>query len=315
MELVIGIDVGSVSTKMVALDRESTTKASVYLETQGAPLLAIQKCLRELKEGLDENSFKIIGVGCTGSGRKLASIITGGDLVKNEITSQVIACLSYNPKVSSIIEIGGQDSKTILLEDRVPVWHNLSSICAAGTGSFLTSQAYRLKIPIEEFGSYALRSTVKVSIASKCTVFAESDMIAKAASGYAKEDIINGLCEGLVRNFINNVARNRPLGEPTIFSGGVASNVGVVKAFEKELNHAVIVPKEHKLMGCIGVAQLVWKQVPKKTNFKGFEIADANLRLEPFECETPCPNNCELVAVKKDEKIISILNSRCGRYQ
>jgi len=312
-EIVIGFDIGSVSTKAVILDRNEDVLNSVYLETAGNPVLAIRRCLMALETHLKEIDYKIIGVGCTGSGRTFASIIIGADLVKNEITSQVVACLKIKPDVRSIIEIGGFDSKVIVLKDGIPVWHNLNLLCAAGTGSFLDAQAYRLEIPIEDFGSYALKSKSKVNIAGKCTVFAESDMIAKAASGYAKEDIINGLCEGLVRNFMNNVARNRPLEEPTIFSGGVAANVGVTRAFEKELKHKIMVPPEHKIMGCIGVALLTLKEKIIQTKFKGFDIIGYGYQTRPFVCEF-CPNSCEIVEVLEDKKTIGYIGSKCGRW-
>ena len=164
-ETVIGFDVGSVSTKAVILDRNEDVLSSVYLETAGNPVLAIRKCLIKLEMYFKDVDYKIIGVGCTGSGRSFASIIIGADLVKNEITSQVVACLKIKPDVRSIIEIGGFDSKVIILKGGIPVWHNLNLLCAAGTGSFLDAQAHRLRIPIEDFGSYALKTKSKVSIA------------------------------------------------------------------------------------------------------------------------------------------------------
>ncbi len=283
------------------------------METAGTPLKAVQDALGEIQIQAQKHTFQISGVGVTGSGRHIASLILGADLVKNEVTAQTIAALNYAPDVASVIEIGGQDSKMILLENGIPVVHNLNTLCAAGTGSFLTAQAYRLNIPIEDFGDYALRSKGQINIASKCTVFAESDMIHKAALGYNKEDIIKGLCEGLARNFINNVAKNRPLKSPTLFVGGVASNQGVVKAFESELGHAVIVPKEHKIMGCIGVALLTLRQKMESTNFKGFEVTENNIEPEPIVCED-CPNQCEITKILVNNDVVGHLNSRCGKY-
>lgn len=317
--LALGVDIGSVSSKIAAVNQDKEILASVYLETEGTPISAIQELLRRLKGQLPEDD--ICGIGITGSGRHIAAHLLGADLVKNEVTAQTIAALHYDPEVRSIIEIGGQDSKVILLKNGIPVWHNLNSICAAGTGSFLSAQAYRLKIPIEQFGELALRSTVKVSISAKCTVFCESDCIHKQAFGYKKEDIINGLCEGLARNFINNVARNKNMEAATLFSGGVAANIGVVRAFERELKHPIIVPDQHKIMGCIGVALLVLRQSTghngeekKSTKFKGFEILNHKFKTEPFVCGK-CSNNCEVIKILEDSKVIGYMNSRCGRWQ
>jgi len=313
LRAVLGIDIGSVSVKMAVLDENKKLRAHVYLETAGAPVESTLQALGEIRKQIDEQALRISGVGVTGSGRKLAALLLGADIVKNEVTAQTIAALHYDPDVSSIIEIGGQDSKVIILENGIPVWHNLNTLCAAGTGSFLSSQALRLKVPIEKFGEHALRSKVKVNIAAKCTVFSESDMIHKAALGYKKEDIINGLCEALVRNFVNNVTRNRSLRSPTVFAGGVAANQGVVKAFERELGHAVIVPEEHRIMGCIGMALLTLEQKIDNTGFKGFDIIGHDVRLTSHVCED-CPNQCEITGVLINDTAAGYLNSRCGKY-
>jgi len=313
LKSVLGVDVGSVSVKMVILAEDKTLWAGVYLETAGTPIQTIRDAIREIHLQAKKHKFQIDGVGVTGSGRHIAALLLGADLVKNEVTSQTIAALDYNPNISSIIEVGGQDSKVIILEKGVPLWHNLNTLCAAGTGSFLTSQAHRLKIPIEKFGEYASRSKREINIASKCAVFAESDMVHKAALGCSKEDIIKGLCEGLVRNFINNVSRNRPLKSPTLFAGGVAANQGVVRAFEKELGHSIIVPEEHKIMGCIGVALLTLRQKIYKTNFKGFKVSENEISPEQIICKV-CPNQCEITKILVNNKIAGHLNSRCGKY-
>lgn len=313
MKSFLGIDVGSVSVKMAVLDEKNNILASVYLDTAGAPIRALKQALDEIRKASEYHGFQINGVGVTGSGRKIASFIIGADVIKNEVTAQTIAALHYDPKVSSIIEIGGQDSKVILLESGVPVWFNMNTLCAAGTGSFLESQASRLKIPVEEFGEYASRSGLKVNIAAKCTVFSESDMIHKAALGCKKEDIINGLCEGLVRNFISNVAKNRPLGDPIIFVGGVASNRGVVEAFERELGRKVTVPKEHKITGCIGAAILAMRENTERTKFKGFGLAKDDIKTNFFVCPD-CQNRCDITSIAVNNTSSGYLGSRCEKY-
>lgn len=313
MRSFLGIDVGSVSVKMAVLDEEKNVLASVYLDTAGSPIKALKQALDQIREDSGRLGFQVKGVGITGSGRKIASFLIGADVVKNEVTAQTIAALHYDPKVSSIIEIGGQDSKVILLESGVPVWFNMNTLCAAGTGSFLASQASRLKIPVEEFGEYASRSGLKVNIAAKCTVFSESDMIHKAALGCKKEDIINGLCEGLVRNFISNVAKNRPLGDPVIFVGGVASNRGVVEAFERELGRKVTVPKDHKITGCVGVAILAMRENTDHTKFKGFGLAKDDIKTDFFVCPD-CQNRCDITSILVNDAAAGHLGSRCEKY-
>ena len=109
----------------------------------------------------------------------------------------------------------------------------MNTVCAAGTGSFLDHQSERLGVRISEFGDLALTAENEVRIAGRCTVFAESDMIAKQQYGYSKADIIKGLCDALVRNYLNNLGHGKELKPPFVFQGGVAANKGIIKAFEE----------------------------------------------------------------------------------
>jgi predicted CoA-substrate-specific enzyme activase len=128
-----------------------------------------------------------------------------------------------DPNVKTIIEIGGQDSKIILIKNGVVSDFAMNTVCAAGTGSFLDRQAERLGIPIEAFGDYALKADSPVRIAGRCAVFAESDMIHKQQLGYHESNIIMGLCEALVRNYLNNVGKGKEIVQKVFFQGGVAA--------------------------------------------------------------------------------------------
>jgi len=132
--------------------------------------------------------------------------------------------------------------------------------------------------------------------------------------GCKKEDIINGLCEGLVRNFINNVSKNRPLYGPVIFVGGVAANKGVVNAFERELKQKITVPDEHKITGCIGAAILASKENIPQTKFKGFETAQRDIKTEFFICND-CPNQCDVTRIISDDVTAGYIGSRCEKYK
>lgn len=314
----LGVDIGSVSTKAAIIDEGNKVIDSVYLATEGYPITALQRCIRTLRKRIGDEDIEIVAVGTTGSGRKLAGILVGADVVKNEITCQTLGCLNWRADIRSIIEIGGQDSKCIILENGVPVWYNMNSLCSAGTGSFLSHQAVRMGIPIEEFGGMALQSTVDVSIAGKCGVFAESDLIHKQQLGFKREDLIKGLCEALASNFLNNVAKNRELKEPILFSGGVSENKGVVKAFEKELDAEVLVPEHNKIVGCVGAAIAAREERCNLnlngTRFKGFEIAEFDYQSEGFQCRD-CANSCEVVIILKEAEVISAWGSKCGKWE
>lgn len=310
----MGVDVGSVSTDIILLDKDLNLVESIYLRTKGKPINVIQEAFKILKEKYEDNV--IDGVGITGSGRHIASFIIGGDAVKNEITAHAVASLNLNKEVNTIIEIGGQDSKIIILNDGIVTDFAMNTVCAAGTGSFLDRQAERLEIPIEKFGDYALKSKTPIRIAGRCAVFAESDMIHKQQLGYSEEDIISGLCEALVRNYLNNVAKGKDIKAPIFFQGGVAANKGIKAAFQKALGTELIVPPHHMVMGAIGAAIIAMETLKKenrKTNFKGFDTADVDFSSQSFEC-TGCANRCEVVKILGDGSVIGCFGDRCGKW-
>ena len=187
----LGLDVGSVSTNVVVIAEDGTPLTTVYLRTRGEPIRAVQEGLRRARQDLPEG-FTVLGVGATGSARQLGGVIVGADVVKNEITAHAVAASELVPGVQTVLEIGGQDSKIIIIRDGVIADFAMNTVCAAGTGSFLDQQAGRLGIPIEELGEIALKSKTPVRIAGRCTVFAESDMVHKQQLGYRQEDIVYG---------------------------------------------------------------------------------------------------------------------------
>lgn len=311
----LGIDVGSVSTNLVVTDDEDNIIEKLYLRTNGQPIKALKSGIKALAERLGEH-ISIKGVGTTGSGRQLASVLVGADVMKNEITAHAIASQRVIPDVKTILEIGGQDSKIILLRNGVVNDFAMNTVCAAGTGSFLDRQASRLGMPIEEFGAYALRSRAPVRIAGRCAVFAESDMIHKQQTGHSLEDIINGLCEALVRNYLNNLAKGKQILEPVMFQGGVAANVGIVAAFERALGLKVIIPEYYDVMGAYGAALLAKSKMQAgvfKTGFYGFEAAENDYKAKSMECQD-CSNMCEVIEISSNEEVIARWGDRCGKW-
>ena len=315
----LGIDVGSISTNLVLLDDAGRLLYKKYLRTRGQPVKVMQEGFRELGPKMD-GTVNICGVGTTGSGRYLAGILTGADVIKNEITAHAVAALHYEPTTHTVIEIGGQDSKSIILRNGTVIDFAMNTVCAAGTGSFLDQQAYRLGIPIEAFGDYALRANKPVKIASRCTVFAESDMIHKQQMGHSVEDIIAGLCAALVRNYLNNLVKSHELREPILFQGGVAANVGMRTAFERVLGKRLSVPADFEVMGAIGAALLAKEVVAStgQTRFRGLEVGEIPYQLNSFECEG-CSNGCEVMEVKMpvaagQERLVR-WGDRCGKWE
>ena len=313
----LGVDVGSVSTNLLTTDEQGNIIASLYIRTQGQPIAAIQEGLALLKKELPPD-FQVCGAGATGSGRTLAGVIVGADLVKNEITAHAVAASRLVPNVQTVLEVGGQDSKIIILREGVVTDFAMNTVCAAGTGSFLDHQAERLNVPIEDFGTYALQADNPVRIAGRCTVFAESDMVHKQQLGYSLQNIIAGLCEALVRNYLNNVARGKDILPPVVFQGGVAANIGIRAAFEKALGTPVYVPDHYGVMGAWGAALLAQENMSTGKNgassFRGFEAAKLDYEASSFDCQG-CPNQCEVVSISMEGKVIGRWGDRCGRWE
>ena len=251
----IGIDIGSISTKGVIIDDKNNILASEYIWTEGAPIKATKKIIETFKNTLENNniSLDIYGIGTTGSARNLIGSILNANVIKNEITAHAIGTLNTFPDVKTILEIGGQDSKLIIIRNGIVVDYAMNTLCAAGTGAFLSSQAKRLGVNIEDIGKIALTSKNPSKIAARCTVFAESDLVHKAQIGHTKEDLIAGICNSVVQNYLNNLGKGKIIEDKVVFQGGVSKNIGVVKAFENALGKKIYVDDNSHLMGALGI--------------------------------------------------------------
>jgi predicted CoA-substrate-specific enzyme activase len=263
----IGLDAGSVSVKLVALDAEGNKLFSRYERHKGHPLALAHKLLEAAIEPENYGGGKppsSSGVGSPGSfslsvtgsaGRLIASIF--GIAPINEIVAQAYATHNLSPDIKTVIEMGGEDSKLILLngDSRSISDFSMNSVCAAGTGSFLDQQAERLRLSIEEFSDLALKSQKPPRIAGRCSVFAKSDMIHLQQIATPVEDIVAGLCFAVARNFKGSIAKGRKILLPLAFQGGVAANKGMVRAFREIFGiDELFVPEDHALMGAIGAA-------------------------------------------------------------
>ena len=315
MKYHLGIDVGSLSTNAFVIDDPATVVESLYLRAHGDPLCPVRHGLARIAKALPEGEA-VSSAGVTGSARQLIGAMVDADVVKNEITAHAVGASHVHPDVRTIVEIGGRDAKIIVLRDGVGTGFAMSNVCAAGTGSFLDRQATRLGIPIEEFGGRALESRAEVRIAGRCTVFAESDMVHKQQLGCTTNDIIRGLCNALVRNYLSSVGKGKEIREPVAFQGGVAANVGIRKALEEQLKTKLIVPRHFGVMGAVGAAILAKEHVARTggpTRFKGFGVSACDFRTTSLECRD-CPNACEIVVFRQDGRVIAMFGDRCGKH-
>ena len=323
----LGIDIGSISTKGVIIDSQRQIIARSYQWTEGDPVNASRRVIAELGGQINQSKVAVRTVGKTGSARRLVSAICGASVIKNEITAHAVGTTFLHPDVHTILEIGGQDSKIICVDGGIAVDYAMNTLCAAGTGAFLSSQAHRLGVEVEQFGEIALTSKKPANIAARCTVFAESDLVHKIQVGYAREDIIAGLCKSVAVNYLNNVGKGKNIIGPVVFQGGVSKNVGVVKAFEDELGTPIIVDPDGHLMGAFGAALLAaeepisaHKPVEGDATSGAMKSGELDFEaLQEFDFETreiECnkyANHCEIICVNRDGKLIDSWGNRCEK--
>jgi predicted CoA-substrate-specific enzyme activase len=313
----LGLDIGSLSTNVVLIDKEHHVVARRYLPTAGKPLEAIRKGMTEIFDEVGDDII-VLAAGTTGSGRYLTGDFIGADTIVNEITAQSTAAIDFDPTVDTIFEIGGQDSKYISIENGVVVDFEMNKVCAAGTGSFLEEQAEKLNINIvEEFGCMALKSDCPVKLGDRCTVFMESDLNSFMQKGARNENLVGGLAYSIVYNYLQKVVGDKKIGNKIFFQGGVTNNKAVVAAFEQVVGKSIIIPPHFDVTGAIGAAILAKRSMSEgqKTRFKGFGVRNANYKVSRFVCRG-CTNHCEISRVKiEGEKKSLYYGGRCEKYE
>jgi predicted CoA-substrate-specific enzyme activase len=316
VEAYVGVDIGSISTNVVIIDRNNNVLARRYLMTAGQPIEAVKKGLYEVGREIGDRVI-IKGAGSTGSGRYMTGEFFGADIVRNEITSHAKAASTFCPEVDTIFEIGGQDAKYVSLQNGTIVDFAMNKVCAAGTGSFLEEQAEKLDIKInEEFGDLALSAKQPLDLGERCTVFMESQLNYHKQKGATKQNLLGGLAYSVVKNYLNKVVEEHNIGEHILFQGGVAFNRAVKAAFESVLGKKVEVPPHHDVLGAIGVAMLAREEMEtagRQSRFRGFDLRDVQYELSSFECQD-CPNHCEIHKVIFAGEEPLFYGSRCGKY-
>lgn len=248
----IGIDVGSITTKAAALDGDQLIGDKIVAtgyDAERAGLLVFEQLLADL-------GIAASAVGCivaTGYGR---SRIGFAQRAITEITCHAAGAHYLNPAVRAVIDIGGQDSKAIALNEGGQVRDfAMNDKCAAGTGRFLEVMARALEVDLDRFGEFSLKADQPARISSLCTVFAESEVISLIAKAEKRENIIAGIHEAIAARVVAMAGRVG-LVSPVMMTGGVSRNAGVVRALEKKLGSALEVSAKAQVNGAIGAAVL-----------------------------------------------------------
>ena len=243
--VVTGIDIGSRTIKLIALDvQHDRIIASRKVETTFNPLEQSRRVLAKAP------GDRLIA---TGYGRKLAQDNFQAETI-TEIQAHALGARSLFPACTSVLDIGGQDTKAIALDDRGRVRKfEMNDRCAAGTGKFLEFMATSFQLPIEEFGNFALQGEPGLVINSMCTVFAETEATSLMARGHKPEDIALALHVSVVKRSLSMLRRVSTNGA-LVFSGGVARNQCVVQLIETEIGSSLLVPEDPDMVGALGAA-------------------------------------------------------------
>jgi predicted CoA-substrate-specific enzyme activase len=294
----LGVDIGSTSTKALLTDDEGGVIADIYRRTAGDPIGAAQLLLRALQALARRRGaeLEILGVGTTGSGRKIVGSVLGADAVINEISAHVAGAAHANPDVDTIFEIGGQDAKYMHVVDGNIRDANMNYVCAAGTGSFVEEQAMRLGYPITEAGPAVLGLQPPLAT-DRCTVFMEQDVAKLLQAGATPQETFAAVMVSVVKNYLNKVVGNRYRSRTRIlFQGATARNQALVAAFERLLDAEIVVSPYCHVIGAHGVALLTRQLMLERgtaSAFRGLDLDRRSIVLRKSTCDL-CHNQCAI---------------------
>ena len=317
----LGIDAGSTTTKIVLIDSEGNLLYSLYGSNEGNPLKSVMSMLKKLYNDLPkEATLRYSGV--TGYGESLIQTALNVDLNEIETIAHYTAAKKFEPDVTAIIDIGGQDMKYIKMKNGTIDNIMLNEACSSGCGSFIETFAKSLNLDISEFVKEAIESKRPVDLGSRCTVFMNSKIKQAQKEGYSVGDISSGLSYSVIRNAIQKVMKVRDvetLGNHIVVQGGTFYNDAVLRAFEKIVGKNVIRPDIAGLMGAYGMALLAKEQYEANLDMeytskilKTDELDKLEIKVTHTRCNN-CENHCKLTINKFSNGAIHVSGNRCER--
>ncbi len=317
-EVYLGIDIGSTSTKAVLISPEKTVLAGFYTRTSGRPLEATQRIFETIDHLVRRHDCRLefLGAGTTGSGRKFIGRIIGADLVLDEITAHARAACELDPRVDTIIEIGGQDAKFTTLKDGRVTSATMNTVCAAGTGSFIEEQAAKLGCPLEDFADRTQNRRAPLS-SDRCTVFMERDLNHHLAENRDTDEVLASVLHAVRENYLLKVATESRIGDVVFFQGATAKNRALVAAFEQRLQKPILVSKYCHLTGALGTALTLHDERQEAedraaaTGFTGLDLWQTTIPVRSEVCEL-CTNHCKLSVAEVGRETVAY-GFLCGR--
>jgi len=317
----LGIDAGSTTTKIVLIDREGTLLYSLYGSNEGNPLNSVISMLEKLYEVLPEGAV-IRYSGVTGYGEKLIQTALNVDLNEIETIAHFTAAKKFEPDVTSIVDIGGQDMKYIKMKNGNIDNILLNEACSSGCGSFIETFAKSLNLSITEFVNEAINAKRPVDLGSRCTVFMNSKIKQAQKEGYSVGDISSGLSYSVIKNAIQKVMKVRDvstLGDHIVVQGGTFYNDAVLKAFEKIVGKNVIRPDIAGLMGAYGMALLSKEQFETNMDMEYVStisnidsLHNLDIKITHTRCNG-CENHCKLTINRFSNGKTYISGNRCEK--
>ena len=317
----LGIDAGSTTTKLVLIDDEGNLLYSLYGSNQGNPLKSVMNMLKELYKTLPEKAILRYS-GVTGYGEKLIQTALNVDLNEIETIAHYTAAKKFEPDVTSIVDIGGQDMKYIKMKNGSIDNIMLNEACSSGCGSFIETFAKSLHIEISDFVKEAIKSKTPVDLGSRCTVFMNSKIKQAQKEGYSVGDISSGLSYSVIKNAIQKVMKVRDvetLGNHIVVQGGTFYNDAVLRAFELIVGKNVVRPDISGLMGAYGMALLSKEQYEANldmehtsTILKTDELDKLEIKVTHARCNN-CENHCKLTINKFNNGQIHVSGNRCEK--
>jgi predicted CoA-substrate-specific enzyme activase len=323
-EYILGIDGGSTTTKVALIDIETDEiVADYYGRTHGEPVIALKKCLSEIREQIKEeigdSKINISIAATTGSSREILGVFMETAGIYNEIIAHATGTTYFKKEIDTIFEIGGQDAKYVFLKNSVPIDYAMNEACSAGTGSFLEeSAAGDLNITdVKQIGDIALTADSPLKFGEHCSAFINSDIRKAIQYGASKEDITAGIITSIVSNYLNRVVGNRSIGQNIVLQGGVAKNKAVPLAFAMLLDRDITVPPSPELLGAFGVGILAKQKFKdgllEKSSFDIDQLLDTNIINEKeFVCRA-CDNYCPIKVLNVNGHQY-MFGGRCNKY-
>lgn len=261
--VVAGIDIGSLTTKSVIMDSNLNILAShviqrgVFVDEEAA-----RECMQTAIDKAKISKSDIAFTVSTGYGRNLSGF---GDKNITEISCHARGAYFMNPEVRTIIDIGGQDSKVIGLDENGIVDNFvMNDKCAAGTGRFVEVMSAALGVPLKDIGELSLQSQTPAKVSSTCVVFAESEVISLRSKGTSKIDILAGIHQAIADRMVGMI-KNVGVKPVVLMSGGVAKNKGVVDALERAIGKKIYLTEDPQIIGAIGAAHYAVDEVNKNS--------------------------------------------------